>query len=318
MPGRRYILTGTPAPNGLGDLHGQVRILDDGAALGGTLKSFRERFCSYVPNGFGGDWVVRTGAREEILRRVAPLVVRLDARDYLELPELVHIDVPVRLPAAAAATYGRLRDALVLELEAGAVVASSAAALSGKLRQVASGSVYLTPDDEVSDAPTRRSAVIHDAKTRALVDLHEELGGKPLLVAYEFEHQRHAIVKAFGRELPYIAGGVSAARGAELEREWNAGRLPLLLVQPQAVAHGLNLQVGGSRLAFFAPIWDRELFDQLIARLWRQGQAADRVFIYHLVAVGTAERRVAAALRAKGVEQGAFLEALRGALKSAD
>mgnify|MGYP005850616963 CR=1 FL=1 len=316
IPHRRYILTGTPAPNGLGDLHGQVRILDDGAALGDTLKEFRERFCSYVPNGtpYGGVWEVRTSARAEILRLVEPLVIRLDARDYLDLPELVRVDVPVRLPPAAAELYARLRHDLVVQFEAGAVVATNAGALSGKLRQVASGSVYLTPDGAVSEAPTRRWEVIHDEKARALVDLFEELGGKPLLIAFEFEHEREVIrraLKPIAGEVPVIAGGVSAKRGAELERLWNAGRLPVLLVHPAAAAHGLNLQAGGHHIAFYTSPWDLELYDQLIGRLYRQGQQEDRVFVHHLVAQGTIDERVSAVLRRKGRDQGDLLEALR-------
>jgi len=314
---RRHIRTGTPAPNGIEDLHGQINILDDGLALGRKMKDFREKFCAPVPVGDNRwEWVVRESQIPEIYRRIEPLVVRLDARDYLELPEKVVTEVVVDLPSKARALYDTLREELVIELNEGSVVALNAGSLTAKCRQVANGTVYLSDDGEVSSRSERRSAQIHAEKTNALSELVEELGGKPVLVAYEFQHELPAIKQALrgivGGEVPHLGGGVSAARGVELERAWNAGRLRVLLVHPQSAAHGLNLQAGGAHIIWYSLPWDLELYDQLNGRLWRQGQQAERVFIYHLVARRTIDGIVSRALRRKAASQDALCQALRG------
>ena len=311
---RRLILTGTPGPNGYQDLHGQIRILDDGAALGATLKAFREDFCSLVPSGREySEWEVRTAAKPDIERRIAPLVIRLDARDYLDLPEKLVVDVPVILPDEARALYERLRKDLVIRLAEGDVAAVNAGVLTAKCRQVANGSVYLTERGELSAERTRAWSEIHTAKAQALADLVEELG-KPLLVAYEHHHDLELIRRALRPvvgDIPHIGGGVSADRGAALERAWNAGQLRVLALHPQSAAHGLNLQAGGHHLAWYSLPWDLELYSQLNGRLWRQGQAASTVFIYHLVTRKTVDEWVVHALRRKAGDQGALLEALR-------
>lgn len=313
---RRYVLTGTPAPNGLADLHGQVRILDDGAALGDTMEEFRAKYCAPVPTGAGyWTWKVRTSKEPEIYRAIEPLVVRLDARDHLDLPDLVTVDVPLRLPARAREIYDRLQRDMVTHLERGDVVAQNAGALTAKCRQVANGSVYLTPEGEVSDREERRWEVVHRAKAEALADLVEELGGKPLLVAYEHRHEvpviRQALRPILGADAPRIGGGTSAAEGLRLEREWNAGRLRVLLVHPASVGHGMNLQAGGAHLAWYSIPWDLEWYDQTVRRLWRQGQGAGRVVVHRLVAEDTVDGVVAAALRRKDATQASLLDALR-------
>src|SRR5690606_17233149 len=139
----------------------------------------------------------------------------------------------------------------------------------------------------VSAREERRWEEVHRAKVSALADLVEELQGQPVLVAYEGRHDlemiRAALRPVVGADIPNIGGGVSAKRGAELERAWNAGRLRVLLVHPASAGHGLNLQAGGRHLAWYSLPWDLELYDQTVGRLWRQGQA-ERVFVYHLTA----------------------------------
>lgn len=323
---RRYALTGTPAPNGLIDLHGQMLIVDRGKSLGRNVGDYLEEFFVNVPCGPGQQywqWKPRRGATKQIYERIAPWVVRLDARDYLELPEVVTVPMRVDIPDRAMDLYQQLRREMVLELEEGNVVAMNAGALTGKCRQVANGSVYLTDSGDVARADmdrgsTRRSEVVHDAKAQALVDLVEELGGKPLLVAYEFRHEIPLIKKALrpviGQEPPHFGGGVSATRGRELEAAWNRGDLPVLLVHPLSASHGLNLQGGGHHLAWYSLTWDLELYDQLVRRLWRQGQE-ERVFVYHLVSHGTIDGTVARVLEKKSRDQGELLDALREDLR---
>lgn len=318
---RRYGLTGTPAPNGLGDLFAQMYALDDGESLGKTLKTFRERFWfAQIPDGRGfAKWVPTARTLPLMQEALKDKVIRLRATDHLDLPQLVTVDVPVKLTVTAADIYAELRRELIVRLETGNVTAANAGALTSKCRQVANGVVYLTDEGSVLEfdehgRATRRARsfqVVHTRKLEALKELVEGFGEEPALVLYEFKSEIEQIQKTLGGYIPYIGGGVTGSEGAELLDRWNKGELPVLLVHPRSAAHGLNLQRGGSKIVWFSIPWDLELYDQANARLWRQGQTADRVMVYHILAQNTIDRTVARALSNKAREQGALLDALR-------
>jgi SNF2 family DNA or RNA helicase len=308
---RRYILTGTPAPNGLLDLFGQIYLLDYGTALGRFITHYRMAY--FYPTGYGGyTWVLKPGAEEQIHGKLKPLTLRLDAKDYLKLPPKIETDLQVNLNAKAEKVYERLKKDLVLRLKEGEVTAMNAGVLTGKLRQVANGGIYM--DDDPMDrggVQSRKSryATVHDEKVDLLEELIEELSGQPTLVSFEFRHDRDRILKRLG-DTPVLDGSTTAREGIAIERDWNAGKLPVLLVHPQSAAHGLNLQRGGRALIWFALPWDLELYDQLVRRIWRQGQK-QRVFVYHLIAKGTVDRLVLETLRRKTRTQRALLDALK-------
>ena len=296
---RRYILTGTPSPNGLIDLFGQVYILDGGNALGARVTQYRLEY--FDSTGYGGyTYTLKPGAEERIYEKLAPLMLRMDSKDYLELPDLIENDVPVLLPPTARRAYDTMEATLIAALEEGTVVAANAATAMGKCRQMASGGVYEGP--EVSHH-------LHDAKLDALTEVVESLQGKPALVAYEFDHERRAIQKRYPKA-PHIGGGVSTRTFREVEARWNMGAIPVLLVQPQSAAHGLNLQAGGSTVVWYTLPWARDIYDQLNARLHRQGQK-EKVFVHRLIARDTVDEAVVRALRTKGKNQAALLAALK-------
>lgn len=315
---RRYILTGTPAPNGLLDLFGQIFILDQGNALGRYVTHYRHTY--FWPSGFGGyKWQLKRGAEQEIYAAIDPLVLRLDAADYLKLPPLIKTTVHVDLPARARKLYQKLEQQMVLQLREGDVTAMNAGVLTNKCRQLAGGTVYtdsLPEDYDVGKDPAERGyAVIHKAKIETLIDLIDELQGKPTIVAYEFNHERAQIETALKNhlnldEIHVIGGKVTAAQGREAETLWNRGELPVLLAHPASAAHGLNLQHGGRVLIWFALPWNLEHYEQLVDRLWRQGQK-ERVFVYHLVTKDTVDETVLMTLIRKNRTQRALLDALR-------
>jgi len=317
--GRRWGLTGSPAANGLLDLFGQCFILDEGRSLGPYISHYRSKYFETVDKA-GFVWQPRRGAEDEIYRRVAPLALRMDADDYLELPELVTNVVKLDLPPDARALYDELEEELILELEEGAIVAKNAAVASGKLRQIANGGIYLTPDLQPVGfklpKAKREWLNLHNTKVDAVEDLLGELQGSPLLLAYEYEHDLDRLRARFGLDLPYLGGGVATARAAELERLWNAGKLPVLACQPASVAHGLNLQESGYHICWHSQTWDYELFDQLVRRLRRQGSTAKRVFCHHLVVRRTIDEQLLLATRRKEKGQQAFFKALQDLAKN--
>lgn len=311
---RRWGLTGTPATNGLMGLFGQCYALDMGRTLGPYITHFRMQY--FAQTGFGGyEWVLRPGCAEAIYERIRPLVLRMDAEDYLQLPELTYNDIIVDLPPSAMSLYKDMEEKEFAMLDASRITtAANAAAATNKCRQIANGGVYV--DGQISDdfsLPVEREThVVHNAKTEALVDLIEELQGEPLLVAYEFRHDLERIQKALGVDIPFIGGGTSPKLAKKYEQEWNAGELPVLVGHPQSIGHGVNLQGSDAHnICWYGLTWDLELWEQFIARLRRQGNNAKRIIVHRIIARDTIDHRIVRMLDKKGKVQDALLDALK-------
>jgi SNF2 family DNA or RNA helicase len=303
---RRYILTGSPAPNGLMDLFGQIYLLDLGNALGRFVTHYRMSY--FDATGYGGyTWVLRAGAEEQIYKKIQPLVLRMSAADYLDLEPYIPNVVPVELPSDARKVYDQMESTMLAEVENGIVTAANAAAATGKCRQIANGGLYLAPPGGTETK--RGTAAIHEAKLDAVEEIIEELQGKPALIAYEFDHDRIRLQERLG-DVPYIGGGVSTTKFKQIETRWNAGLIPVLLAQPQSVAHGLNLQGTGAAVIWHSLTWDLENYEQLIRRVWRQGQR-ERVVVHHIVAKDTIDEVIMRTVNRKDKTQKALLEALK-------
>lgn len=288
-------LTGTPRPRSLLDLWAQVYLLDQGERLGRTFTGFRNQY--FTPGRQNGyviyEWKPRPGAAEQVYRLISDLCVSLETQGNVQMPELVETVRPVALSPAARAQYeGMERDA-ILELAGGVIDAGSAAAVNGKLLQIAGGAVY---------GEDRTVHELHSHKLDALEDILEGAAGEPVLVAYRYQHERDRILARFPQAVQLKDSGTIAA--------WNCGEIPLLLAHPAGAGHGLNLQDGGHILVWFGPTYDLELDEQFNDRLYRQGQRFTTSIIY-LVAEGTVEQDAMAALRAKAGGQDAMMAAIR-------
>lgn len=296
---RRWILTGTPVPNGLEGLFGQIYILDFGSALGRYITHFRTQYFQRSAWNIY-DWSPRPGAFEEVVERIHPLLIQLSAEDYLQMPELVHRQVSVTLPPSAKKIYHDIENVYFSELEAGTIVAGSVAVAGIKCRQVANGAVY---DSFGSVIP------IHEEKIDALESLLQELNGAPALVLYEFNHDI-ARIKARFSDVPVLGSGNSIKQMETLINQFNAGQIPVLYGHPRSMGHGLNLQGSCHTVIWFGITWDLELYDQAIARVYRQGQQSDRVVVYSIIAKDTLDEQVVEVLKDKDHEQQKLLSAI--------
>jgi SNF2 family DNA or RNA helicase len=300
---RRYILTGSPIGNSLLDLFGQMYVMDMGKALGTRFTHFREEF--FFSTGYmGHDWVLKPKAEQAIYRRVAPSVLRMDAKDYLDLPPLIVKDVEITLPDKAMRIYKQMEKQLRIDFEAGTVTAANAAVASMKCRQLANGGIYTDLEHNWND--------VHAEKAEAVGDIVEELSGQPAFIAYDFLHDLQRLKKVLGEDTPHIGGGVTTKRGKEIEEAWNRGELPYLLGQPQSVAHALNLQGGveGGAVIMHSLPWSSDLYNQFIQRVWRQGQKKT-VVVHRLIARGTVDEVIIKALERKDKTQNDFFSALK-------
>lgn len=297
---RRFVgLTGTPAGNGLMDLWAEFRLLDMGKRLGRYITHFRDAF--FIPDRRNGMQVFsykpKPGAEEEIYRRIGDITISMKSTDYLQMPECVMNTVPVTLSEDECDDYEAMTKKLVLELHGVEIDAANAAALSGKLCQLANGAIY-TEDKHILH--------FHDRKLDALEDLIEGANGKPVLVAYWFQHDLARIRKRFKvREL----------KTSRDITDWNAGKIPVAVIHPASAGHGLNLQAGGSTMVWFGLTWSLELYRQTNARLWRQGQRADTVVIHHIVTRGTIDEAIMKALSEKDKSQAALIDAVKAQLE---
>lgn len=286
-------LTGTPG--NLMDLWAEIGILDMGQRLGRFIGGYRERF--FVPDKRNCEIIFsykpREGAEEKIYELISDISISMKAVDYLQMPEYISNRVPVRMSETEKDLYDRMESEMLLEYGEGQDIdAVNAAALSNKLQQMANGAVY----DESGNVRQ-----IHDGKLDALEDMVEAANGKPLLVAYWFKHDRERILKRFP------ARDISTKKDIE---DWNAGKIPLALIHPASAGHGLNLQEGGSTVVWFSLTWSLELYQQLNARLYRQGQK-HTVVIAHLVTEGTVDEDILLALERKDNTQSAMIEAVK-------
>lgn len=306
---RRYGLTGSPASNGLMDLFGQAFVIDRGAALGQYVTHYRARYFD-MSNGYrkGGtfrQYELREGSEAAIYKAIEPWALSMRAVDHLDLPTLVEQDLYVELPPKAREVYDDLEKHFIAAIDGGVITAANAAVKGGKCRQVASGGIYSQEPGE-----KRISNYLHQAKVEALADLVGELQGKPLLIGYEFDHDLEQIRKKLGN-VPAINGAATDKQTDELIRAWNKGELPVLCGHPASMGHGLNLQSSGSHICWYTLPWNFEHYDQMNRRIWRQGQNAERVYIYRLLARDTLDQRVSQVIHTKRRKQDSLMKALR-------
>lgn len=296
-------LTGTPSSNGLMDLFAEFKILDMGMRLGRFIGQYRNTY--FKPDKVNGPIVYSykplPGAEDAIYEKISDITISMKAADHLKMPELINTKYMVYLSEKEKKKYEDMKAELVLELPEGEITAANAASLSGKLSQMANGAVYA--DDE-SILP------IHDRKLDALEDIIESANGKPLLIAYWFKHdlirieQRLAEKKISFQKLDSDAS----------MKKWNKGELPVALIHPASAGHGLNLQSGGSTLVWFGITWSLELYQQTVARLYRQGQSSRTVTVIHILTQGTVDEKIMKALAEKDSTQSALIDAVKAEL----
>lgn len=305
-------LTGTIAPKGYIDLWPQIYLLDRGERLGRTLGAYREKY--FNPGARRGhvvfDWRLKAGAKEAIDTRLRDLCVSMRTEDWVQLPPVTFNRVVVRMDKREWALYQELkREKVLTALEVqealgqsagdGDIVGATAAALSGKLLQMAGGSIY-DEDGEV--------VRIHSRKLDALEEITEAAQGQPLLVFYAYKHEAQRIRERFPAAVQM--GDGEGRDTQQVIRRWNAGEIPMLLCHPASAGHGLNLQAGGHIAVWYGLPWSLELYQQANKRLHRMGQQ-ERVIIHHIICTGTLDEKVLAVLAQREADQNALLDALK-------
>lgn len=290
-------LTGTPAPKNIMDLWAQVYLIDAGERLGKNMTKFRQQY--FYPTHQLTDhvfnWELKDGAKDEIYDKISDVTVSIESRDYLEMPERIDSVKEAKLSKKERAIYEQLEQDMIIEdteNDDKDIVALNSAALSQKLLQLSNGAVY-------TDDGTYKH--IHDKKLEMLDEIVEEAQGKPILVFYNFKHDRERILErySFAEELE-----------GDYMRRWNNGEIQMLIAHPASAGHGLNLQHGGSIMVWFGLTWNLEYYEQANARLYRQGQKKTTV-IHHLLTENSIDQRVYDALKNKKLNQSELMRAVK-------
>ena len=296
------LLSGTPAPRGLLSLWGPIYAIDQGRRLGTSLTAFRDRWFKLDYNGYTYEPFLHSEG--EIMSQIKDVFFSLREADYLDLPPMIERDHKVHLEPKVLRKYREFeRDAVIEVVKQGGekelIEAVNSGVLTGKLLQYANGSMY------VSD---REAVKIHTAKLDALDSIVSEAMGRPILVAYSFQFDKDAIKKRF--PFARIFG-----ESKNDMRDWNAGRIRMLVTHPASAGHGLNFQQGSNIAVWYGLTWSIELYQQFIKRLHRSGQKADKVYLHRIITAGTADETILPNLTKRGATQDSITNAVRVRLK---
>jgi len=295
-----YGLNATPAPEGMADLFTQVQLVVGPGLWGKSFYAWRQKYFAPV-DYHGRDWRLQLGAKELLLKDLNTIAFKVDEADLSYTETMTHNQILVDMPAKARELYVEMEKHMAVEIEGvGDIVALSAAAGAMKLRQLTNGFIY----DEDGKAH-----IVHEEKWHALSDLIDAMQGEPLLVSYEFTEDLEAIRRIW-KIVPYLGQGLSSAKAKETVDRWNKRELPVMALHRLSAGHGVNLQHGGSHVAWPVLPWSLEGYQQLNGRVNRQGQTR-RCFGHHIVVRDSTDQRVSDALLMKDAEQADIIAAIR-------
>lgn len=291
-------LSGTPSPNGLIDLWGPIYAIDKGQRLGRSMTAFRDRW--FVENTFTRRYEPFEKSHDEIMSRIKDVFFSLREEDYLKLPPMVPVDHYAQMTPKEMLRYRDFESEMAMEVtnrwgEPEIVEAVNNGVLTNKLLQFANGSIYTSE---------REAVKIHEHKLDILESIMEEASGDPVLVAYSFQFDKQAIRKRF----PYVR---VFGESREDMRDWNAGRIRMMLTHPASAGHGLNFQHGSNIAVWYGLTWSLELYRQFIKRLHRSGQKRDKVFLHRIMTRGTADEDILPVLIDRGATQDRISDAVR-------
>ena len=290
---RRVGLTGTLMPHSPLDVFGAYRFLDP-RIFGTSWTLFRARYSlmgGFVPPGRrSGVQVLGFQNLDELHRKVFSIGRRIEKRDVLDLPPVLHETRYVELGAKAARVYRDLEKDFIAQVEAGIVTASNALTKLLRLQQVTSG--YVRLDTEETNGKIVDVA-IDNSKANAFGEILEDLPRDESVVVFCLFHHDLDVIGEVARDIGRISYELSG-RMNELCEWQQAGEGSVLAVQIKAGGVGIDL-TRAAYCVYYATGFSNGDYEQSLARLDRPGQTRSVTYI-HLIARGTIDERVREAL----------------------
>lgn len=294
---RCVMLTASPMPNGEVDLWSQYAVLDDGNRLGKDFDGYLLNYFDH--NKYNHTYKIKSKSHSnEIIHRISDVTFRYEDKDYLDMPDLILNRVFVHINQRLMKQYDDLEKDFCLELDEGTINITNILVKSGKLQQFANGTVRQKFDAE-DDGKIIKDEIVHNIHSEKIAQLKEMcsrdvLGNKNVIIAYSHRADREKILKA-------VPGAVAFKGQSALYDQWtkNPDTALRYVCHPASVGHGLNLQYGGNTIIFFGLVRSYELYEQLIGRVYRQGQE-DKVYIHHILTQDTIDEHIYWCLQEKG------------------
>jgi len=296
-------LTGTPASNGYLDLFGQFLAVDGGQRLGEYVTHYKDNYFmsdyngwKYTPTELGKQWIEH---------KISDITKKMDAKDYLDLPECKTINLMVNLPVSAQKAYNEVERDMFTRLDSGSEIeVFSRSSVSNKCLQFCNGSPYKSPE-------TKEFEKLHDAKLDALESVLEEAAGSPVLCSYSFKADAERIMQRFKKYQPVNLTAEPSNKTEHIINRWNKGCIKLLIGHPASMGHGVDgLQDSGSIIVWFGVNWSLELYEQMNGRINRQGQSQP-VSIIRILCRDTIDLAVVDAIERKTDDQEGLKRALQ-------
>ena len=292
----RWGLTGSFTSNGLEDVFGQCKIIDQNL-LGRSKGAFMQQYFVLMNKEFG-DWEPRVGSLQKVMDRIRPATYLLEPGEYSDtLPPCHTVEVRCDMDLT---DYNQMKKTFVFE----DITAINAAVVTGKLQQMASGFIYdtKTTAEESGFVTTQTPIWLSSHKFDRLEELLNENQRANTIIAYTYKEELAELQRRF-------KSAITLDEPRAIER-WNKGEVELLLVHPKSAGHGLNLQHGGCNIVFLSLPWSLELYEQTVGRLHRSGQKHD-VWVYIMITNKTIDEKILLALESKKSISDIAVEALK-------
>jgi len=299
----RWGLTGSFTSNGLEDVFGQCKIVNQDL-LGRAKGAFMQQYFVLVNKDFG-EWEPRVGSLGKVMEKIKPATFVLEAGEYADTLPPCHV-VELSCDLADRAPYEKMKKDYVIEFQDKKITAVSAAVVTGKLQQMASGFIYQT-ETTASNTPGRMNVTqtpmwFSHHKFDLLDELLQENQRANTIIVYNYIEELAELKRRYPN-----AQTINDPRAIE---RWNDGKIELLLIHPKSAGHGLNLQHGGCKMVFVSLPWSLELYEQTVGRLHRSGQKHD-VWVYLLLTNKTIDQRIWDALKDKRAISDIAIEELK-------
>lgn len=295
----KILMSGTPNPQGIGDIWHQMKILDGGQRLGKSFWAFKNATHTQIIKGKYSEWVEKDGIQDAVYGLIADINIRHKLEDCISMPDKFVTDIEFELPPKLMAQYAVMKQQALLQLQSGDITAINAASLATKLLQIASGSVYSSDGTHVLD--TERYELIAD-----LVEAREQC-----VIAFNWEHQRDALKREFEkRGITYgvIDGTIDIHNRNVSVEKFQDGKLRVILAHPQSAGHGLTLTRGTTTI-WSSPTYNAEHYTQFNRRIYRAGQT-QRTETIHIAAANTLDLKAYQRLAGKLTRMNDLLELL--------
>lgn len=303
----RFVLSGTPAPNGLHELWAQLKVVNPDS-VHRSFYAWRREYFHLGRNGRtmsepppsrgamaslfqqGWSWQITQANRDRLLARAVPIAHWVRKEDALQLPERITQIRHVTLSPNEQRAYTLMKQQLVVEFEQEVVTAEIALTKLMKLRQLSSGFLY-----------GETTHTLGTSRLNVLKETLDELGEQPVIIWANFHEEIEQISKLLGEKAVTLYAK-TPDRNESLRRFGTDAQY--LIAHPRSAGHGLTL-TQASTCVWYSLDWSLEAYSQANDRIHRIGQTRSCLYV-HLIAPGLIDEHIWDVLQKKATLQEAI------------